>query len=236
MNPKLLIVDDDEEIRTQMKWALAEGLRDCPGRGPAPARWKLSARTSRWWCCWILGLPPHPADPEEGLAALSELLALDRLAKVIVITGQGEKGIALRAIGGGAYDFLAKPVEMEELKFLLKRCFHVAQLEREYARHAAADAAAMPSKACWAPARRCAPIFDTIRKVATTDAPVLILGESGTGKEMAAQAIHQRSARKNGPFVAINCSAIPGNAAGKRIVRPRKRRLHRRPRPAQRPD
>jgi two-component system NtrC family response regulator len=53
------------------------------------------------------------------------------------------------------------------------------------------------------------PVFETIRKVATTDAPVLILGESGTGKEMAAKAIHQRSARKGGPFVAINCSAIP---------------------------
>jgi two-component system NtrC family response regulator len=53
------------------------------------------------------------------------------------------------------------------------------------------------------------PIFETIRKVATTEAPVLILGESGTGKEMAARAIHQRSDRKNGPFIAINCSAIP---------------------------
>ena len=52
-------------------------------------------------------------------------------------------------------------------------------------------------------------VFDTIRKVATTDAPVLILGESGTGKEMAARAIHQQSSRKDGPFVAINCSAIP---------------------------
>ena len=52
-------------------------------------------------------------------------------------------------------------------------------------------------------------VFDSIRKVATTDAPVLILGESGTGKEMAAQAIHRRSARKDGPFIAINCSAIP---------------------------
>ena len=63
-----------------------------------------------------LGLPPHPADPEEGLATLAELTALESLTKVIVITGQGEKGIGLRAIGGGAYDFMAKPVEMEELK------------------------------------------------------------------------------------------------------------------------
>ena len=84
-----------------------------------------------------LGLPPQPGNPEEGLAALSELLALNRLAKVVIITGQGEKEVALRAIGAGAYDFLCKPVEMDELKFLLKRCFHVAQLEREYRRDAA---------------------------------------------------------------------------------------------------
>ena len=84
-----------------------------------------------------LGLPPHPGNPEEGLAALSELLALDGSAKVVIITGQGEKENALRAIGAGAYDFLGKPVDMEELKFLLKRCFHVAQLEREYRADAA---------------------------------------------------------------------------------------------------
>ena len=63
-----------------------------------------------------LGLPPKPGSPEEGLAALSEILALDRLAKVIVITGQSEKEIALQAVGAGAYDFLCKPIEMEELK------------------------------------------------------------------------------------------------------------------------
>ena len=78
-------------------------------------------------------------------------------------------------------------------------------------------------------------VFAAIRKVATTDAPVLILGESGTGKEMAALAIHRRSRRKDGPFVAINCSAIPETLAGERAVRPRKGLLHRRPRPAQGP-
>ena len=63
---------------------------------------------------------------------MSELLALDSTTKIVVITGQGEKEIALQAIGTGAYDFLGKPLDMDELKFLLKRCFHVARLEREY--------------------------------------------------------------------------------------------------------
>jgi two-component system NtrC family response regulator len=207
MNPKLLIVDDDEEIRTQMKWALA-GDYDIVLAGDRASAVAAFAAARPLVVLLDLGLPPRPADPEEGLAALAELTALESLAKVIVITGQGEKGIGLRAIGGGAYDFMAKPVEMEELKILLKRVFHVAQLEmefRELQRQVVPDA--FEGMLGTSPAMRS--LFDSIRKVATTDAPVLLLGESGTGKEMAAQAIHQCSARKKEPFVAINCSAIP---------------------------
>jgi two-component system NtrC family response regulator len=155
-----------------------------------------------------LGAAAPARQPEEGLATLSELLALDRLAKVVIITGQGEKDVALRAIGLGAYDFLCKPVEMDELKFLLKRCFHIAQLEREY-REMQQLLQGDAFEGMLGTSRPMQAVFDAIRKVATTDAPVLILGESGTGKEMTARGIHQRSSQKNGPFVAINCSAIP---------------------------
>src|SRR5277367_319470 len=207
MNPKLLIVDDDEEIRTQMKWALAKDYEILQAEDRASA---LEAfRSARPAVVLLdLGLPPHPGNPEEGLAALSDLLALDRSAKIIIITGQGEKEIALRAIGAGAYDFLNKPVEMDEVKFLLKRCFHVAQLEKEFREmQQLLQGDGFEGMLGASPAVRT--VFDSIRKVATTDAPVLILGESGTGKEMAARAIHQCSARKDGPFIAINCSAIP---------------------------
>jgi two-component system NtrC family response regulator len=207
MNPKLLIVDDDEEIRTQMKWALAKDYEILQAEDRVSA---IEAFRSAHPAVVLLdlGLPPNPGNPEEGLATLSDLLALDRAAKIIIITGQGEKEIALRAIGAGAYDFLNKPVEMEEVKFLLKRCFHVAQLEKEFREmQQLLQGDGFEGMLGNSPAVRT--IFDSIRKVATTDAPVLILGESGTGKEMAARAIHQRSSRKGGPFVAINCSAIP---------------------------
>jgi len=207
MNPKLLIVDDDEEIRTQMKWALANDY-DIVLAGDRPGAVEAFTAARPLVVLLDLGLPPHPAGPEEGLAALAELTALDSLAKIIVITGQGEKGIGLRAIGGGAYDFMAKPVEMEELKVLLKRVFHVAQLEREI-REMQREARPDIFEGMLGTSAAMRSLFETIRKVATTDAPVLLLGESGTGKEMAAQAIHQCSARKKGPFVAINCSAIP---------------------------
>jgi two-component system NtrC family response regulator len=207
MKPKLLIVDDDQEIRTQMKWALAGDYEIVLAEDRASA---IEAfQTARPLVVLLdLGLPPHPGDPDEGLAALSDLLAMERLAKVVIITGQGEKSIALQAIGAGAYDFLVKPVDKEELKLLVRRGFHVASLEVEYRQMqqmmgGSAFAGMMGSS----PAIRA--VFDSIRKVATTDAPVLLLGESGTGKEMAARAIHENSARKNGPFIAINCSAIP---------------------------
>jgi two-component system NtrC family response regulator len=127
---------------------------------------------------------------------------------VIVITGQAEKSVALRAIGSGAYDFLCKPADMEELKLVVRRALHIAELEIEFRQmQRLLSGSAFEGMIGNSPAIRA--IFEAIRKVATTDAPVLLLGESGTGKEMAAQAIHQCSGRKDGPFIAINCSAIP---------------------------
>jgi two-component system NtrC family response regulator len=207
MKPTLLIVDDDEEIRTQMKWALARDYEivQAGDRSAALEQFR-SARPAV--VLLDLGLPPHPTTPEEGLATLTELLAHDPQAKVVIISGQGEKTNALRAVGAGAYDFLGKPVEMEELKLLLKRCFHVALLEREY-REMQQKLEADTFDGILGSSPRMQAVFDSIRKVATVDAPVLILGESGTGKEMTARSIHRRSGRRDGPFVAINCSAIP---------------------------
>jgi two-component system NtrC family response regulator len=207
MKPKLLIVDDDDEIRTQMKWALAQDYEILQAGDRTTAVEQF--RTARPLVVLLdLGLPPNPATPEEGLAVLSELLGLNPLAKIVIVSGQGEKGNALRAIGAGAYDFLGKPVDMTDLKLLLKRCFHVAQLEREYREmQKRLQGDVFDGILGTSPAMQA--VFDSIRKVATVDAPVLILGESGTGKEMTARAIHNRSARKEGPFIAINCSAIP---------------------------
>jgi len=207
MKPNLLLVDDDEEIRTQMKWALGQDYEILLAGDRASAINQFHSQRPAV-VLLDLGLPPHPNAPDEGLITLSELLGVDGMAKVIVVTGQGEKEIALQAVGAGAYDFLCKPVEMEELKLLLKRCFNMVNLEREY-HHAQQRLHGDSFEGMVGSDGRMQAVFDSIRKVATTDAPVLILGESGTGKEMAARAIHQRSSRQGGPFVAINCSAIP---------------------------
>ena len=209
MKPTLLIVDDDEDLRSQMKWALNHDYAPVLAEDRATASQVF--RDKRPLVVLLdLGLPPHPADPEEGLATLSDLMAIDPHVKIIVVTGQGEKSNAQMAVGAGAYDFLCKPVEMDELKAILKRAFHVAQLERGY-QEMQQLLGGDTFEGMLGTSVPMQEVFASIRKVAATNAPVLILGESGTGKEMAALAIHQRSPRKAGPFVAINCGAIPEN-------------------------
>jgi two-component system NtrC family response regulator len=207
MKPQLLIVEDDEDIRTQMKWALAAEYEvvtaeDRPGairafREGIPRVTLLD-----------LGLPPRPNDPKEGLAALSELLMVEPLAKVIVVSGQGDKQNALHAVGAGAYDFLCKPVDMDELRVVIRRCVYVAELEQEY-RALQESQRAESFEGMLGASLQMQAAFTFVRKVGPTNAPVLILGESGTGKEMMARALHKWSPQKDGPFVAINCNAIP---------------------------
>jgi two-component system NtrC family response regulator len=206
---KLLIVEDDEDIRVQMKWALAGDYEMVMAGDRAAA---VAAFTAERPVVTLLdlGLPPRPNDPDEGLAVLSGLLVLDRQAKVIVVSGQSEKHNALRAVGAGAYDFLCKPVDMDELRLVLQRCVYVAELEREY-RAIQQSGRAEGFEDMLGASPQMQAVFGFVRKVASTSAPVLILGENGTGKEMVARALHRRSQQRAGPFVPINCNAIPEN-------------------------
>jgi two-component system NtrC family response regulator len=207
--PTLLIVEDDEDIRTQMKWALATDYEVATAEDRSGALTAFATAQPQVTLL-DLGLPPRPNDPDEGLATLSSLLTRDPLAKIIIVSGQGEKQNALHAVGAGAYDFLCKPVDMEELKFVLRRAVYVARLEQEY-RTAQESLQGDSFEGMLGGSPPMQAVFTFVRKVGPTIAPVLILGESGSGKEMVAQALHRRSGQREGPFVAINCNAIPEN-------------------------
>ena len=209
MNPKVLIIDDDEAIRTQMKWALSQDYEVYFAEDRRGALEVFEANSPAVTLL-DLGLPPRPNECDEGLAVLPDLLSLDSTAKIIIISGQSEKQNAIQAVGAGAYDFLCKPVEMDELRLLLRRCINVVELEKEY-RELQQTQQPDVFEDMLGTSPQMQTVFALIRKVAGTNAPVLLLGESGTGKEMAAAAIHRRSVRKEGPFVAINCNAIPEN-------------------------
>ena len=207
--PRLLIVEDDEGIRTQLKWALSSEyeVQVAGSRAETLAAFSTSHPAVT---LLDLGLPPRPNDAEEGLDTLAALLELDPAAKVIILSGQAEKENALRAVGAGAYDFLCKPIPIEELKLVLQRCVYVAELEQEFRAMQLAQQPDVFEDMLGASSEMQA-VFTFIRKVGPTNAPVLILGESGTGKEMVAQALHRRNPQRTGPFIAINCNAIPEN-------------------------
>jgi two-component system, NtrC family, response regulator len=209
MKPKLLIVDDDEEIRSQLRWGLAQDYDMLLAEDRSAA---LAAfRTHRPAVTMLdLGLPPRPNDPSEGLATLEAFAAHDPTAKVIIVSGQNEQENARNAVGIGAYDFLCKPIELVQVRQVLARAFYVAGLDREFR----ASQQSSTTAGFQGILGKCTPmleVFRLIKKVAGASAPVLVQGESGTGKEMAAMAIHRLSTRKAGPFVPINCNAIPEN-------------------------
>ena len=207
--PKILIIDDDEEIRTQMKWAVAADYQVALAGDRKEAIGHF--REHRPQVVLLdLGLPPNPNDTTEGMATLAALLTLDRSAKIIIISGQSDRENAVRAIGAGAYDFLSKPLDVEQLRLLLQRCVFVSELERDYRQLQDEERPGM-FEGILGSNEKMEELFKTVGKVAKATAPVLILGESGTGKEMIANAIHRRSPFKNKPFVAINCNAIPEN-------------------------
>jgi two-component system NtrC family response regulator len=208
IRPKLLVVEDDEAIRTQLKYALrdeyavsfaedrAGAVAHCRELGPDVVTLDL-------------GLPPAPDSAGEGLKALEEMLALAPAVKVLVLTGNGDRENALRAVQLGAFDYCLKPLEIEELRVLLRRAVRMRGLEEESTAWAREQEGAIRFEEILGNTPVMRDIFAVIQRVAKSDATVLVQGESGTGKELIARAIHRRSRRREGPFVAINCGAIP---------------------------
>lgn len=205
--PKLLIVEDDEDVRAQMRWAMTMDYEVVTAGDRAEAMEVIRKQQPKV-VVLDLGLPPHPASTEEGFATLAEAIGADPYIKVVIVTGRSEKEHALKAIAQGAYDILYKPVQLEELGTVLRRAYHVSTLERDNAvlqqRVGEGDFQGMLGTS-----QKMQEVFATVRKVASTEVSVLITGESGTGKELVAQAIHRLSGRRDGPFVVINCGAIP---------------------------
>jgi two-component system NtrC family response regulator len=155
-----------------------------------------------------LGLPPDPAGVSEGLDCVREILSLAPFTKIIVMTGNGDRDSAVKAIGLGAWDFYQKPVDADVLRLMGDRAFHVAALEAEHRSRIEARSAE-PIDGIIAASHEMTSLCRKIEKVAPTDVSVLLLGESGTGKELLARALHSLSPRKSKRFVAINCAAIP---------------------------
>ena len=208
--PKLLIVEDDEGLQAQLKWAYDDFEVIIVGdRASAVAALRAEEPPV---VTLDLGLPPDPDGISEGLAVLDEIVALKPDTKVIVASGHGARESALTAIERGAYDFYQKPVDIEQLGLIVRRALNLHRIEAEnraLAERAGEDNRVLGALITAAP--EMVRVARTIERVANTNVSVMLLGASGTGKELLARGLHEASSRKDGSFVAINCAAIPEN-------------------------
>jgi len=202
---QLMIVEDNDGLREQMKWALCDTYSVIEA-STADDCYSKFKKDNYHLVCLDMGLDNIP---DKGLDIIDTLLKWNRNVKIIVITANTSDILGKKAIAHGAFDYLKKPVDIDELKIILTRAVRLAQLEtvetgtQENKINSSSDLYMIGQ------CDEMVKIFDSINKLSNTEVNVLITGESGTGKELCARAIHYHSDRKNFPFVPINCSAIP---------------------------
>jgi two-component system NtrC family response regulator len=206
---RLLIVEDDPGLQSQMRWCFSDDL-DVTVAADRESALTTLRRTEPDVVTLDLGLPPDAGGASEGFRLLEEILRLSPQTKVIVVTGREDKDNAVKAIGMGACDFYQKPLDAEILTFVVHRAFRLAELEKEN-RELSQHRNGTSIKGIVAASPQMLGICRTLEKVAPTDVTTLITGETGTGKELLARALHDLSHRAAKPFAAINCAAIPEN-------------------------
>jgi len=204
MKSRVLIVDNDAEMVSILERHLEReghavtGLTGGAEAGAALAREEFD-----------LVLTDLVMEPMDGLALLREAQRLQPRCRIILMTAFASVETAIEAMRQGAYDYLTKPFKLPQLSVVVRRALEdqrlrdeVRQLRAQVQQRYSFDNIIGRSKAMRV-------VFDQIQAVAETETTVLLLGESGSGKELVARAIHAHSLRRDGPFVALNCAAIP---------------------------
>ncbi|GFO58385.1 acetoacetate metabolism regulatory protein AtoC [Geomonas silvestris] len=144
-----------------------------------------------------------------GLTVLTSIKERSPETLVIILTAFGTVDLAVEAMKAGAHDYLTKPFNRDELRLTVKKALEFKGLAEENRRLKVELSDRSELRTMVGASQQMEKVFGVVRKVADTEAPVLIMGESGTGKELIARSLHANSSRREGPFVAINCAAIP---------------------------
>jgi two-component system, NtrC family, nitrogen regulation response regulator GlnG len=198
--PKLLVVDDEPVICQSFRWVFSSGDVEVATAGTVAEGWARVEEDRPDVIVLDFQLPDG-----SGLELFDRIRAADPRRPVIFLTARGTTQTAIEAMKRGAFDYLGKPFDLEQMSGLLDRAFEAARLAREPA--STPDATQANQILGGSPLVR--EICKQIGRVAPLDVTVLILGESGTGKELVARAIYQHGERADRPFLAINCAAIP---------------------------
>ncbi|HEY0762754.1 MAG TPA: sigma-54 dependent transcriptional regulator [Pyrinomonadaceae bacterium] len=204
---RLMIVDDEEAARYGMRRALSTLGYNITEAGSAEAARALLKQTEPDLLLLDVNLPGM-----SGLDFLREIKGSNGSGPlVIIVTAHGSERMAVEAVKAGAYDYLSKPFELDDLRLVIKNAAETVQLRREnYSLRRRIEVERSQRGALIGNSDAMQKVRAMIEKVAETDATVLVRGESGTGKELVARELHERnSVRRNGSFVAVNCAALP---------------------------
>jgi putative PEP-CTERM system response regulator len=203
---KLLVVEDDPGLQRQLRWAL-DAFEVIVAADREMALTQLR-RHQPAVATMDLGLPPEADGATEGMALLRQMIAIAPDIKVIVLSGNQDRGNVLKAIALGAYDFHQKPMEPDLLRLMAERAFflHMVQQDNRRMLQTAADS---PLAGIITRDPGMLRVCRSVEKVAPSSATVMLLGASGCGKEVLARGLHRLSARHDKRYVAINCAAIP---------------------------
>jgi len=201
---KLLIADDEKHVAEGLQMLLAEEGFDTETATDGKEAWEKVQQAEYALVLADLNMPKM-----SGLELFAKMREADIDSEFIVITGSATVDSAVEAMRSGAYDYLTKPLDMERLRALVSRAaekYHVKTANRRLRQQLEELTRVGDMIGQSEEMRR---VFEVIEAIAESDASVLIVGESGTGKELVARALHDKSSRKKGPFIALNCGAFP---------------------------
>ena len=202
--PKVIVADDERSIRDMLSAALTQwGYQVFLAASGAEALGMLKGQLLD------AALIDIRMPEMDGIELLRELKRYDSSMEVVIMTGYPTVITAVEALKEGAYDYLTKPLIMDELKHLLARLIERRFLRKEVNTLRSRLGEQLAVNELVGVSRQLQGIKDVVAKVAVSDSPVMVEGESGTGKELVAAAIHRLSPRSKGPFIPVNCSAIP---------------------------
>jgi two-component system, NtrC family, response regulator len=204
LKAKILVIDDDTSLRRVLEYNLQEEGYE--------VQTASSGEEGLYWfgqCQPNLVITDMKMPGMDGLMLLKSIKERSPETLVIVITAFATVDVAVNAMKAGAHDYITKPFNRDQLKLTVKKALAFSGLSQENQRLKSELSDRTDFRTMIGSSPGMEKVFDVIRKVAGTEASILITGESGTGKELVARSIHAGSSRKDAPFVAINCAAIP---------------------------
>jgi two-component system response regulator PilR (NtrC family) len=204
MGKRLLIVDDEKSMREFLEIMLQHDGYDVRAAGSGEEAFEIFCEAEPDLVLTDVKMPGM-----SGLDLIRKIRSLDSSAPIIAITAYASAQDAIRAVREGAYDYISKPFQIDDLRAVIRNALEARRLRMENFKLRESSDKPYQFGEIIGKSPEMAEVFDMIQRVAPSKASVLIIGESGTGKELVAKAIHNRSPRSTRPFIPVNCTAIP---------------------------